>query len=118
MAPLNEQDEVMIDYLYYDGYTANEIISILGDHGSRTAVYLRVKRFKEHGSMFASKGISGRPRLIEPKARDLLVDLVASKGDLFLDELQYMLLNELGLHVSIWTIGRCLKDASFTNKVA
>lgn len=118
MAPLSGQDEALIEYLLQDGFSVPFIVDALSPHGSRTAVYRRYKRFKEYGSIFLGKGVGGAQRLIQPHMRDYLVDVLAKKGDYWLDELQYMLLAEFGQFVSLCTIGRCLRDSDFTYKIA
>lgn len=94
MPVLTTQDRELIQFLLDSDWTSPAVAKLLLNdrRGSRTAIYVCVKRWSKSGSVWPSKG--GRPCLIEPHIRDWLLDLIAIKSTYWCEELAYFIFRE------------------------
>ncbi|KAK3678008.1 hypothetical protein LTR78_002103 [Recurvomyces mirabilis] len=113
MPALTHEDEAFIEHLMRNGHKPLRIIEafeLLG-RGSRTAIYVRTKRFETNGTVFPiSKG--GRPRLISPEIREFIVEVLKKKGGKCrIDTLQSMIVKQYDQWFHTATIARAVSEA-------
>ncbi len=108
----------LIEFEYFLGRQLHKILKN-NPHMKRTIVYRIWKTLDTWGVPYPEQRLSiwGRPRKMSSEMVKSLIDLIAIRSTLFLDELQYHILTTFQLLVSEKTISRTLKDSEFTQKV-
>lgn len=118
MALLTQGDDTFIEATLVMGSSPNRVLDVLlRSCGSVSAMYRRCRKYRLYGNVFGPKGSPERPRLVTIEMRDAVVDAVARKGTIWLEELHVMLAIGIAKWISGQAIGRVMHDASFTKKV-
>ncbi|GAB7355010.1 hypothetical protein MBLNU459_g5617t1 [Dothideomycetes sp. NU459] len=116
---VTEDDNATIERMISEGRSAIDIRAAVPTV-SRTNVYLKIAKFKKHGTVgrVQTKTL-GRPRVMGEGVDKFLQGLLAAKPDMELDEMRRHLQAELQLHVSMSTISRAITRAGIaTGKTA
>ncbi|KAI5198225.1 hypothetical protein E4T38_07648 [Aureobasidium subglaciale] len=108
---VTDEDNATIERMVSEGKSAMAIRAAVPDV-SRTNVYLKIAKFKKHGTVgrVQTKTL-GRPRAMSEGVDKFLQGLLAAKPDMELDEMRRHLQKELQLTVSMSTISRAIARA-------
>jgi transposase len=110
-----DDDNATIERMVSEGKSAMAIRAAV-PNVSRTNVYLKIAKFKKHGTVgrVQTKTL-GRPRAMGEGVDKFLQGLLAAKPDMELDEMRRHLQNELQLTVSMSTISRAISRAGIAS---
>ncbi|CAD0094719.1 unnamed protein product [Aureobasidium vineae] len=108
---VTDEDNATIERMVSEGKSAMAIRAAV-PNVSRTNVYLKIAKFKKHGTVgrVQTKTL-GRPRAMSEGVDKFLQGLLAAKPDMELDEMRRHLQKELQLTVSMSTISRAISRA-------
>lgn len=108
---VTDDDNATIERMVTEGKSAMAIRAAV-PNVSRTNVYLKITKFKKHGTVgrVQTKTL-GRPRAMTEGVDKFLQGLLAAKPDMELDEMRRHLQKELDLTVSMSTISRAIARA-------
>ncbi|KAG9753954.1 hypothetical protein KCU73_g5770, partial [Aureobasidium melanogenum] len=108
---VTDEDNATIERMVSEGKSAMAIRAAV-PNVSRTNVYLKIAKFKKHGTVgrVQTKTL-GRPRAMSEGVDKFLQGLLAAKPDMELDEMRRHLQKELQLTVSMSTISRAIARA-------
>jgi transposase len=108
---VTDDDNATIERMVSEGKSAMAIRAAV-PNVSRTNVYLKIAKFKKHGTVgrVQTKTL-GRPRAMSEGVDKFLQGLLAAKPDMELDEMRRHLQKELELTVSMSTISRAIARA-------
>jgi transposase len=108
---VTDEDNATIERMVSEGKSAMAIRAAV-PNVSRTNVYLKIAKFKKHGTVgrVQTKTL-GRPRAMSEGVDKFLQGLLAAKPDMELDEMRRHLQKELELTVSMSTISRAIARA-------
>lgn len=108
---VTDEDNATIERMVGEGKSAMAIRAAV-PNVSRTNVYLKIAKFKKHGTVgrVQTKTL-GRPRAMSEGVDKFLQGLLAAKPDMELDEMRQHLQKELQLTVSMSTISRAIARA-------
>ena len=102
--------------LWDDPHLFEHVIDVLGV--SRASVYRWKKNYELYGSVLApNSGLRGRPSVVTSDMLGDIQDLLHSRPDYYIDEIQQWLLIAHGISVSTTTVHRCIRDAGYTFKL-
>jgi transposase len=108
---VTDDDNATIERMVSEGKSAMAIRAAV-PNVSRTNVYLKIAKFKKHGTVgrVQTKTL-GRPRAMSEGVDKFLQGLLAAKPDMELEEMRRHLQKELELTVSMSTISRAIARA-------
>lgn len=112
---VTEEDNATIERMIAEGKSAIDIRAAV-PAVSRTNVYLKIAKFKKHGTVgrVQTKTL-GRPRVMGDGVDKFLRGLLAAKPDMELDEMRRHLQSQLQLQVSMSSISRAITRAGIAN---
>ncbi|TIA24246.1 hypothetical protein D6C81_02529 [Aureobasidium pullulans] len=112
---VTDEDNATIERMVSEGKSAMAIRAAV-PNVSRTNVYLKIAKFKKHGTVgrVQTKTL-GRPRAMSEGVDKFLQGLLAAKPDMELDEMRRHLQKELQLTVSMSTISRAIARAGIAS---
>lgn len=112
---VTDEDNATIERMVSEGKSAMAIRAAV-PNVSRTNVYLKIAKFKKHGTVgrVQTKTL-GRPRAMSEGVDKFLQGLLAAKPDMELDEMRRHLQKELELTVSMSTISRAIARAGIAS---
>lgn len=112
---VTEEDNATIERMIAEGRSAIDIRAAVPSV-SRTNVYLKIAKFKKHGTVgrVQTKTL-GRPRVMGDGVDKFLQGLLTAKPDMELDEMRRHLQSQLQLQVSMSTISRAITRAGIAN---
>lgn len=83
--PLGNQDLAWIEALLLDGCPARDVVDHVVNEryrGSPAAVYRRIKRFHDFGSVYNGYGSPGRPKVITAAMKETIFEAYCRKSSL------------------------------------
>ena len=112
---VSDEDNATIERMIEEGKTAIAIRAAVPDV-SRTNVYLKIAKFKKHGTVrrVQTKTL-GRPRVMSEGVDKFLQGLLTAKPDMELEEMRRHIQDQLQLTVSMSTISRAITRAGIAN---
>jgi len=102
--------------LWDDPQLCEHVIDVLGV--SRASIYRWKKNFELYGSVLPpSSGLQGRPSIVTSDMLDDVRDLLHSRPNYYIDEIQQWFLIAHGIGISATTVHRSILDAGYTYKL-
>lgn len=112
---VTDEENSIIERMIEEGKNAIAIRAAVPDV-SRTNVYLKIAKFKKHGTVgrVQTKTL-GRPRVMSEGVDKFLQGLLAAKPDMELEEMRRHIQDQLRVTVSMSTISRAITRAGMAN---
>lgn len=109
------EENTTIERMIEEGQSAIAIRAAV-PNVSRTNVYLKIAKFKKHGTVgrVQTKTL-GRPRVMSEGVDKFLQGLLAAKPDMELEEMRRHMQDQLHITVSMSTISRAITRAGISN---
>jgi transposase len=113
--PLSWELRWLVVYWYCDlNWDAEQCAAV--SKRSVSTIYRVIRCFRSHGTIDNPRRPSGRSRILSTEDKGFLLSLIQAKPTLYLDEIQSLLFERLGLDVSLATISRALVAAAVSRK--
>lgn len=112
---VTDEENSIIERMIEEGKSALAIRAAVPDV-SRTNVYLKIAKFRKHGTVgrVQTKTL-GRPRVMSEGVDKFLQGLLAAKPDMELEEMRRHIQDQLHVTVSMSTISRAITRAGMAN---
>ncbi|KAK4984904.1 hypothetical protein LTR50_006310 [Elasticomyces elasticus] len=110
---LSEEDERRVDELVAQGKKGAQIVRIVGKE-YKSAIYRRMLNLQKYGTQFTPKEFvrkRGPGRRVTDEMQKYLCDILDERPTIWLEELNSILVEKFGVHVSQSTISRAIKDS-------